>query len=170
MKLKFVFVTALVLLIGTAAFMLYAVSRVDTETVILCATGEGGIRIPSRLCEYALYHQRDTAADVAVLSQGAGLVFVLSSEHPEKYRIAEFLIANGLDVNGVNHFGDYPLTPLYSAILFNDVAMARFLLDHGADGATKQTPLDMTPQAFARALQRKDPSIDRSAMIAVLSE
>lgn len=151
--------------------MLYDVSQMDSETIILCASNEGGILIPSKLCEYSLYNHRSIEDDVDELAGGAGLAFILNGQNKEeKYEIAEFYILNGLDVNGVNHYGDYNLTPIHSAVLLNDVEMAEFLLKHGAELNTKPPAINMTPLEFARSLQKKEPSVDRSEILEILSD
>lgn len=169
MKIKIAAGIFLVALVSTFGLMLHNVSKMDTETIILCASNEGGIHIPSKLCEYFLYNHRDIKKDVSELSKGAGLIFILNGNNEEmKYKLAEFFITNGLDVNGINHYGDYNLTPIYAAVLFNDVKMLKFLLKHGADISIKPPSINMTALDFARTLKSKEPSIDRSKILEIL--
>ena len=57
--------------------------------------------------------------------------------------IAASLLAAGADLNA----GDGMATPLHAAVTFNQPAMARWLLDHGANAGAKdyngKTPLDL---------------------------
>jgi len=170
MKLKITVGIFLLSLIGTFGLMLYNISQMDSETMILCAENEGKILIPSQACEYYMYNLRNVKKDVKELSNGAGLSFILNGNNKEKkYKIAAFFISNGLDVNGINHYGDYNLTPIYGAVLLNDVEMAKFLLKHGADLNTKLPSINMTPLEFARSLQEKEPSVDRNEILEFLS-
>ena len=123
----------LIALLGTAGFMIFNLTKMNTGTIIMCADNDGGIRIPSQVCEYYLHNHRDIKKDVDELASGAGLSFILNGSSKEKkYKIAEFFIENGLDVNGVNHYGDYNLPPIFDAISFNDAELARFLIKHGS--------------------------------------
>ena len=94
-------------------------------------------------------------------------------ESKKKYEIAEFFIAKGLDVNGVNHYyfrKPHDDTPLHASVLYNDAERAKFLIDHGADLNIKSKPLnDMTALELAQALQKKRPAEDRSELIRLLS-
>lgn len=155
---------------GVFSLMLYDVSKMNTETIVLCASNEGGILIPSKACEYYLYNHRNIKTDVKEIFNGAGLSFILGSENTEtKYKIAQFFITNGLDVNGINHYGEYNLTPIHAAVLFNDVRMVNFLLKNGASLNIKPHSLNMTPLEFGLTLQKKEPSIDRRKIIKILT-
>jgi len=150
--------------------MSYNISQMDSETIILCAENEGGILIPSQACEYYMYNLRNVKKDVKELSNGAGLSFILNGNNKEKkYEIAAFFISNGLDVNGINYYGHYNLTPIYGAVLLNDVEKAKFLLKHVTDLNIKPPSINMTPLEFARSLQKKEHSVDRSEMLEFLS-
>ena len=154
---------------GLLGLMAYDVSHMNSETIILCASNEGGILIPGKACEYYMFNHRAIKNDIDELASGAGLSFILSGHNNEKkYQIAEFFIANGLDVNGINHYGDYNLTPLHSAVLLNDIEMVQFLLKHNADVNIKPPSINMTPLEFALSLQEKEPSVDRSKIQQVL--
>jgi hypothetical protein len=171
MKLKIAAGVVILFLGGILGLMLHSLSQMNSETIILCASNEGGIPIPSQLCEYYLFNHRDIRKDVDELSRGAGLIFILNGSNEEKkYKIAEFFIAHGLDVNGINHYGDHNFTPIYGAILLNNVNMLRFLLKHDADLSIQPPEINMTALEFARSLQIKEPAIDRSKILAILSD
>lgn len=169
MKIK---ITAGIILLisGVVGLTSYDLSNMDTETIILCSSNEGGILIPGKICEYYMYNHRNIKEDVEQLASGASLAFILNGNSEKKYKIAEFFISNGLDVNGVNHYGDYNLTPIYSSVLLNDVVMAEFLLKHGADLRIKPPSVNMNPLEFARSLQEKVPSVDRSKILELLAD
>lgn len=154
---------------GVLGLMVFDITEMDSESMILCTSNEGGIFIPSKVCEYYMFNYRDITKDVEELTKGSGLVFILNGKNKEKkYKIAEFFILKGLDVNGVNHYGDYNLTPLHGAVLSNDVGMVKFLLKHGADIKIKPASINMNPLEFAQSLQKKEPSVDRSKIIKLL--
>ncbi|MEJ2682395.1 MAG: ankyrin repeat domain-containing protein [Gammaproteobacteria bacterium] len=169
MKLKAIGVVALLSLVSLIGLVSYDVSRMDTETIVLCSSNEGGILIPSKVCKYYLFNYRDIKKDVSELSDGAGLSYILNGANDTKYEIAEYFISNGLDVNGINNYGDYNLTPIYGAILLNDVKMAKFLMRNGADLNIEPPSTKMSALEFCRLLQEKDSSVDRGEMLKVLS-
>ena len=161
-------------LIGGAVvgLMLYAMTELPIVELIMCSSGEGGIRLPSGLCEYYMKNYRGNDEDMEELAFG-GLDPILNGESKKKYDIAEFFIAKGLDVNGVNHYGEpNHVTPLHASVLYNDAERAKFLIDHGADVSIKiksRSYNDMTALELAQALQKKRPAEDRSELIRLLS-
>jgi len=171
MKVKLTAGVIILSLAGVLGLMVYDVSHMSPETVILCSLNEGGILIPSEFCEYYMFNFRDAEDDVLKLSAGAGLGFILEGNNNEKkYEIAEFFVVKGLDVNGVNHSGGYNLTPLHGAVIDNDIVMAVFLLDRGASKKIKAPTINMDPLELAKSLQKKEPNIDRSKMINLLTD
>jgi hypothetical protein len=169
MKLKVIGVVALLSLATLIGLVSYDVSRMDTETIILCSSNEGGVLIPSKVCRYYLFNYRDIKKDVGELSDGAGLSYILNGDNDTKYEIAEYFISNGLDVNGINNYGQYNLTPIYGAILLNDVKMAKFLMRNGADLSIDPPSIKMSALEFCKFLQEKDSSVDRSDMLKLLA-
>ncbi len=169
MKIKLIAGATVLSLAGVVGLMLNDISRMSPETLILCVLNEGGILIPSGLCEYYMYNRRDVDSDIEVLSSGPGLSFILEGKDIKKrYEIADYFILNGLDVNGVNHSGGYNITPLHGAVLDNDLDMARFLLEHGASKNIKAPTINMDPLELVQSLQQKEPTIDRKKMIEIL--
>jgi hypothetical protein len=142
----------------------------DAETIVLCSSNEGGILIPSAVCKYYLFNYRDIKKDVSELSGGAGLSYILNGANDTKYEVAEYFISNGLDVNGINNYGEYNLTPIYGAILLNDVKMAKFLMRNRADLSIKPPSINVPALEFCQLLQEKDLSVDRSEMLKVLMD
>ena len=169
MKMKAIVVVAVISFAILAGLVSYDVSKMDAETIVLCSSNEGGILIPSNICKYYLFNYRDIKKDVIDLSNGAGLSYILNGGSDKKYEIAEYFISNGLDVNGINNYGEYNLTPIYGAILLNDVKMAAFLLQHGADVSLEPPSINMSAQEFCLSLQERDSSVDRSEMLKLLS-
>jgi hypothetical protein len=171
MNLKEITASIVVLLVaGIVGLTTYDLSNMDAEAIILCASDEGGIRMPGKICEYYLYNHRNVKADVEQIASGAGLAFILNGGSEKKYKIAEFFLSNGLDVNGVNHYGDYNLTPIYGSVLLNDVEMARFLLGQGADLRVRPPSVNMNPLEFGQSLQENDPTVDRRKVLELLAE
>lgn len=165
---------ASIALIGVAYLgsMVYAMTQMSMLHLIMCSVGEGGTRIPSRLCVYYMKNYRGNDEDMKELAFG-GLDPILNGESKKKYEIAEFFIAKGLDVNGVNnhYFRErHDYTPLHASVLYNDAERAKFLLDHGADVNIKsKSANNMTALELAQALQKKRPTEDRSELIRLLS-
>lgn len=154
---------------GLFALMFNDMKRMEPETLVLCILGDGGIRIPGPLCEAYLYRFRDVQSDVELLSEGAGLGFILEGrDKDKKYQLAEFFINHGLSVNGPNQYGGYRLTPMHGAILENDLEMTQFLLRMGADINIRSSFNNVTPLELAKVLQEQDPNIDRGPIITLL--
>ena len=108
---------------------------------------------PLDICTAAMLGRGDVvdemlAADPAqAQATGAHGLPVMYYPVPHAERtIAESLLAAGADVNA----GDGMATPLHAAVSFNQPAMARWLLDHGAMADTKdyngKTPLELAQE------------------------
>ncbi|NOX77101.1 MAG: hypothetical protein GXP17_10945, partial [Gammaproteobacteria bacterium] len=123
--------------LAIVGFMLYDMSEMEMEVLILCSANQGGIRIPSSLCHYYMVNYRINEQGIKELSEGAGLDYILNGEGSVKYDIAKAFLARGLDVNGVNHYKARPedksMTPLQAAVVYNDVPRVKFLIEQGAD-------------------------------------
>ena len=153
-----------------AAFTIYALSVMDIERMILCASTQQQERgLFDNLCYVYLVNFRGSTKDIQTLTDGTGLEFILNGPDEDlKYTIAEHFIANGLDVNSVNHHGGHGYTPLHAAVLYNDLERTEFLLNHGASLTIRDQVGHLTPVEFARLLQQKTPDIDRSEIISLL--
>ncbi|MBL1274938.1 MAG: hypothetical protein COB30_002510 [Ectothiorhodospiraceae bacterium] len=119
--------------------MFYDMTEMEIEVLILCSENQGGILIPSSLCHYYMLNYRINEKDIKKLSEGAGLDYVLNVEgrNSTEYELAKLFLANGLDVNSVNHYKAYPedksATPLQAAAVYNDAPRIKFLIEQGAD-------------------------------------
>ena len=169
MKKKIFFSGVAFVLSGIVGLMLYAMSEMEIEHLILCSSNEGGIRIPSSLCEYYMLNHRMNEDDMKQLSDGAGLEFILNGVNPSKYKMAEIFIAKGLDVNGVNHYSDKDITPLHALVLGNDAEGIKFLIEQGADVDRRSTGYGMTALELARRLHEEQGRENRTAIINMLS-
>lgn len=154
--------------------MVYAMAEMPMSDLVRCSAGARGIRIPGGLCDYYMKHYRGDEEDMQELAIG-GLDPILNIESSKKYDIAAFLIAKGLNINGVNHYSPTPqsrdITPLHASVLYNDVERAKFLIDKGADLNIKsKTAYNTTPLELAKELQAKKPGEDRSEIVRLLSE
>lgn len=157
-----------VFLFGMLGLVFYTLNDMDIEQLIMCSANEGGFRLPGELCEFYMLQYRMTDADITSLQNGAGLDYILNSDSPKKYSVATAFIKHGLDVNGINNYGNNDITPLHGAVLLNDVDRATFLLSQGADKTLKSEGYGMTPLELAKHLRDKgDESL--AAMIALLS-
>lgn len=169
MKLKWLLSGVLIVVVGLCGATLYALSQMRIQQLISCSTNEGGTQIPADICEYYMVNYRMTDKDIESLSQGAGLDYILNAESPDKYRIAKVFIANGLDVNGVNHYSDKDVTPLHAAVLYNDPERVRFLLGQGADASIVSEGYGGTPLELAKRLDAAHSEQDRSSIVEMLS-
>jgi len=155
---------------GTLGLMLYDMSTMDIESLILCSANEGGIRIPSALCERYMTDHRLTDADIRQLGKNAGLEYILNLENPAKYEMAKKFISKGLDINGVNHYSDKKLTPLQASVLYNDTVRVKFLIIHGADVHRRNQTYDMTALELAKKLHVEQGKENRHEIIKLLTE
>ncbi|PAU82224.1 hypothetical protein CK501_03520 [Halovibrio salipaludis] len=153
----------------TLALVAYVLSSMSMSTLVLCSAGEGGIRIPASVCETHMRLFRSSESDIKELRYG-GLDPVLNMKDERKYKIARFLIENGLDVDEPNQYGDEDsdATPLHLSVLYNDPERARFLLDQGADPDAESDRFDgMTPLELARHFRSTDNDREFQAIIEV---
>lgn len=149
--------------------MFYTIQRMDIADLIVCSLTERKSIIPNEFCEYYMINYRMTKEDIDFLSEGPGLDFVLNGNDPHKYKIAKILISKGLDVNGINHLLSKDLSPLYSAILSNDIKTVKFLVNNGASTRLVGNNYDMTALDFAKTLQEKKDKENRMEIITFLS-
>ncbi|MCF6338841.1 MAG: ankyrin repeat domain-containing protein [Gammaproteobacteria bacterium] len=168
MKKKIVFGGIGGIFLAIAGFVLYDMSEMEIEVLILCSSNEGGIRIPSGLCHYYMVNYRINEKDIEALSEGAGLDYILHAKPPKRYEIAKAFLARGLDVNGVSHYSG--LTPLQAAALGNDVQSVKFLLAQGA-GLQIHGELGMTALEYAKKIHKAgDKFRDKGEIIQILSD
>lgn len=163
-----------ILLAGTYfGLMAHAIVTMSISDLIMCSADQGGFRIPAKFCEHYMKNFRGNAADMQELAIG-GLDPILNlDDSKKKYEIAAFFIAKGLNVNGVNHYsyqGPRDVTPLHASVRYNDPERAKFLLEHGADLSIRSKSLNnMTALELAKALQERQPDVDRRELIRLLS-
>lgn len=169
MKNKILFASVAVTLLGMFSIMLYAMSQMSIQHLILCGSDESGTRIPSSLCNYYMINHRITERDIKDLSEGAGLEYILNLESPGKYKIAEIFISRGLDVDGINHFNNKDITPLQASVFYNDVERVKFLIKQGADINIRSEGHGMTALELAKKLHKENDKEDRSEIIKILS-
>lgn len=121
------------------------------QRLLLCATGESDSAYPSGLCRAYMMAFRVTEQDVRDLERGAGLEFILNLSSQDKYNIADAFIAEGLDIDGVNHFSGKALTPLQAAVLYGDLRRVHYLIHNGAqvdlENIEGMTALDLARKA-----------------------
>jgi len=147
--------------------MMVSMNSADIEDVIICSAGTGTHYIPSSVCKYYLYNFRANKDDIKKLQSHAGLSFVLSMPvYDEKKKLIKYLISKGIDINQPSRTDG--LTPLHAAILLNMPGMVEFLIDNGASLTKIDATYKLTPMQFVKLLIEKKPSVDRSAVIALL--
>jgi ankyrin repeat protein len=155
-----------------AGLMLYDMSQMKMEVLILCSANEGGIRIPSSLCKYYMVNYRINEKGIKELREGVGLGYVLGVERKfSDYEMTKIFIANGLGVDSVNHYGDVDVTPLQSAVLSNDVRGVKFLIGYRVDVRIKNERYGMTALEMAKKFHKEESKLqNRSEIIQILSD
>lgn len=170
MKKKIFFGGVSSVFLAIASLMLYAMTQMDMVHLMLCSTNQGGSRIPSSLCKYYLTNYRINEEGIKELSDGGGLDVVLNVEkNATEYELAKIFLANGLDVNGINHYGSSGSTPLQAAVAYNDVPRVKFLIEQGADLHITGSE-GMTALALAIRLHKETTFQNRNEIIRLLSE
>jgi len=155
-------------MVGLATFTLY---KMDMDELIMCSVGEGGFRLPEKVCESFMRKFRTNKVNIDSLNNGAGIDAILNlSNNEKKYTLAEYFLSKGLDINGINHYGEANLTPIHAAILYNDFVRVEFLVKHRADLNIKDPRYNMTPLEFAKSLQENRPEVDRGKIISLLEK
>ena len=153
--------------------LFYVMSRMSIFDLILCSANQGGIRLPSGVCEYYMKNYRADEDDLQELAIG-GIDPILNLDNEaKKYEIAEFFISKGLNIDGVNHYYNESMndsTPLHASALYNDTKRAKFLIAHGANvEARSKYHNNMTPLELARYLQKNNQK-DMNELIQILSK
>tara|TARA_B100000676_G_C18009619_1_gene805891 strand:- start:724 stop:1248 length:525 start_codon:yes stop_codon:yes gene_type:complete len=163
--MKVIISTVLCIMIAIIAIPYSQLRSMPLESLIICASNEGGIRIPAKVCEIYLHSGRNIQEDIVNLNQNDGLTFILHGKNAIKYDIAQFYIDNGLDINSLSKTTN--LTPLYDAVLLNDIENMSFLLENNASLSIPSYRKHPTAIDYAEALQKND-NIDRMDIIRLL--
>ena len=146
----------------------YSMSKGDIEDIVICAVNEGSHSIPTSVCEYYLLNYRGTDQDIQFLESRSGLAFLFEMSDKSKRRaFLEYFISKGISVDKPSSMDGY--APLHAAIIHNDPELVMFLLEKGANPDQKDREHDLTPKEFVEYLNRKNPSVDRSAVSNALS-
>ncbi|TBU74352.1 hypothetical protein DNK06_19495 [Pseudomonas daroniae] len=156
------------LVIVAAAGGSYLLATQSMEQLVECGTEDSDALVPSLCVSYLKLFRLD-AVSISELQAGAGLDGVLNSQGDNRYQVAELLLQNGLDVDGVNHYGvegGEHLTPLQAAIYYNDRQRIEFLLRHGADASVRDSQ-GRDALALVGHLSAEHPGEDRSALLAL---
>ncbi|MGK0272594.1 MAG: hypothetical protein ACI88H_003266 [Cocleimonas sp.] len=153
--------------------LLYSMSKMTTDEMVMCSAGDGGFYISSNICEIYMKRFKSDSTDIEELSYG-GIEVILNLSSDKKYELAEFFISKGLNVNAINQYQSqfgYDLPPVQSAILDNDLKKVNFLILHGANlMARSKSTGDLTSLEFAKSLQEKEKNTDRSLILIALSK
>ncbi len=165
----FVLIIAL-LLLAVAGGAWYSLSRMEVSTLAICSEGEGGILIPADACFFYLKNFRLGPEDIDSLEREGGLEVVLNGNTERKYRIAELLIDNGLDVDSPNAYSDTRLTPLQSAVLYSDLERVRFLVEHGAAILEPNPTTGSNALELARRMAKNKPSPEAHDIVNYLEQ
>ena len=171
MKKKIFFGGVSGIFLAYVGLMLYVMTEMEMEVLMLCSTNRGGILIPSGLCKYYLVNYRINEEGIKKLSEGGGLDVVLNIEEDSaEYELAKLLLARGLGVDGANHVGGTDVTPLQAAVMYNDVRRVNFLLEYGADIHLSEG-YGMAPIDIARKFHKAGSELeDRREIIQILSD
>ncbi|MFP8966984.1 ankyrin repeat domain-containing protein [Pokkaliibacter sp. CJK22405] len=159
----------------------YGLGSMDTETLAQCSVnqtsaskeGGGSALYPASVCFSYLRSFRSTPADIQLLTDGGGLDSILNGDSPMKYKVAAFLIRQGLSVESINHHSvedrTLAVTPLQAAIYYNDLPRVRFLLDQGANPLVTDED-GHTPLQVATGFQQTRPDVTRLRIMYLLKD
>jgi len=136
--------------------------------LVECSQGEYHLfMVSQRLCRAYLFSLRGTRDDVAVINHDGSLVGLLSpASEEERSQLLEFLLENGVDINGLDERAGF--SPLHTAVLDNNLEVAKLLLLHGANPLTKDKKRGLTALEFALQLKDKPDQPDRTGIIELL--
>ncbi|MGY5451640.1 hypothetical protein ACVFI8_11950 [Agarivorans sp. MS3-6] len=154
-------VLAFFCIIGLAG---YSLVQSNVEDIIVCATNDNSHYIPSSVCDYYVVNYRLGDEDIAFLSAGAGLNFLIGVPDValrEKY--IRLLVERGISINSSSQVDG--MTPLTSAILLNDPVLVQLLTDLGADPRVLDKKFSTNAFGVLSFLQDKQPSVDRAAIL-----
>lgn len=145
-----------------------ALLRMSIENLIVCAATDDAFRIPPPVCMHYLRNATDSE-DADQLDARAGLAYAFSIPDIDTRRTVMMrLLEIGVDIDTPS--GIDGLTPLHSAILLNDPALVRFLIDHGADAGVRDSARHLDARGYLEFLQEREGGADRSAIAAVLDQ
>ncbi|TBU88648.1 ankyrin repeat domain-containing protein [Phytopseudomonas dryadis] len=148
---------------------IHSMTNYRVQQLILCSEPGNGFFVPAPICRQYLITFRMGPDDIQQLQADGGIAFVLESELPQRFELAERFLAHGLDVNADirSALGERTHTPLHSAAILNQPENLGFLLLHGAD-RSKLNSEGETPLQVAERLQSQYPGEDRSVIIGTL--
>jgi len=159
--MKKITVTMLILLVLVAGTVFYSLSQENIENIIVCSANNETSIIPSSICAAYLVNFRGNKDDIVYLQQGSGLCFIAAIEDKARRNdLFTFFLAKGMDIN--DHSAIDGLTPLHTAILLNDYAFTRFLLQRGANPDVTDRDRHLNAVQFLTLLQEQDPGTNRN--------
>lgn len=165
MKVISVFVTTLLMVLALA---LYSMTQMTIQHLISCSSGDSQTLIPAQVCNLYMNNFRVTDSDLSSLSNSTGLEYILNGQNSIKYEIAELFIAKGLNVDGVNHYSEKKVTPLYASVIYADLEMTSFLLSHGANPLLINRQTNLSPYSLAIQLYQHSDNQQHLLLIAEL--
>lgn len=168
--IKYALIAALLVLAGLFSLTWYSLARMEVSTLAICAEGEGGILIPSDVCHLYLKNFRLKPEDIASLEREGGLDVILNGNSHRKYHIAELLIHNGLDIDSPNIYSRNRLTPLQSAVLYQDLERVKFLVQHNASVRAVNPNTNLSALDMALQTAEESPSAENTEILKYLSQ
>jgi len=151
-----------VTLVGVLGFYGYAITRMDLDKLLICATSDTAYNIPKGACSFYMRHLRDNSKDVELFDKYHGIsTVILNPNQDDRFQWADFFIDIGMDVNlrGLQ----LGFTPLHSAIVMNDAGGVQYLLDHGANPMITDNTFHLNAFQFFDMLDKKN-NLDRHAV------
>jgi len=165
--MKKIIISLLLIPISIIGLAIYTLETLTIEDLIICSSYDEAYYIPSSTCEYYLKNYRANEKDIKYLESGFGLGFITTIDDSEKkYRLMDFFISKGLDVNSKNKADG--LTPLHSAIILNDPKLVEYLLSKKADPLQTESNYGMTAYQYVDFLISKNSKKNRSAVRKIL--
>ncbi|MDH3327452.1 MAG: ankyrin repeat domain-containing protein [Gammaproteobacteria bacterium] len=172
--IKKILYTVILLVTVTIGFGAYNFKTMDIAHLTICAMDRGGV------CKSAMGLLRGDEQDVKNIQANGGLYFIFAGydgatsleavnkvEYNKRlFEISDYYLSKGVNINHLSPIDQ--LTPLHSAVLFNQVEVVKYLLKNGADKTIISPKLNKTPLELAIKLQGNGEN-DLSGIIDLLS-
>jgi len=172
--IKIFLVVIVTLFALTSGLAIYNFKSMEISYITTCAMDKGGF------CKIALTTLRGNQKDISDLEANGGLNFIFAGYdgatllHPVNtkeynkrlFQIADFYLSNGININHISPIDQ--LTPLHGAVLFNQIEVLKYLLDHDAKKNIIPPKIRKNPLELALQLQLENKG-DYSAAIELLS-
>lgn len=149
------FVLALIVL------TIYIKTRPLDELIVHTCTAKEN-SLTQHYYKWSIYNLHNSEEEVEAMVNRAGLNFVIAYQEPINYELFQWLLDLGADINTVSPIDS--LTPLHASLLYDNVDLVHFLLDHGANPHSTELRKDLTACQFLKLLKYNKDDLTYRAM------